>query len=230
MVKFRLYLDKDEETAWLNEMAGKGYAMTRFAAGFYWFEKCAPGEYIYQVDFGNKLFSVTKDYREFMEETGVEIVQTWGFWVILRKRASEGAFELYTDVDSSIEHYSKIRRMFKAVTILEVICFMTEIYGAGAGSTWAVGFMFLLGAIILALLNVINKTNRIIAELQERKGEQPQKCGGRIISPLLPCGLLLNSCALLLEESVSHPVKLVIQIVAIVFMLAGIYQTSRARK
>ncbi|WP_373212173.1 DUF2812 domain-containing protein [Ruminococcus sp. 5_1_39BFAA] len=230
MVKFRLYLDKDEETVWLNEMAARGYAMKRFFAGFYWFEECEPGEYTYQVDFGNKLFSVSDDYREFMEDTGVEIVQTWGFWVILRKPASEGGFQLYTDVDSSIEHYSKIRRMFKAVTILELICFMSEGYGAATGSTWAVAFMFLIGAMMLALANAVNKTSRIIAELQERKGEQPKTCRNRDISPLLPCGLLLNSCALLAEESVSHPVKLVIQIIAIIFMLVGVYQTSRSRR
>lgn len=230
MVKFRLYFDKDEETIWLNEMAAQGYAMTRFFAGFYWFEKCQPGEYIYQVDFGNKLFSVSEDYREFMEDTGVEIVQTWGFWVILRKPASEGGFELYTDVDSSIEHYTKIRRMFQAVTIFELFCLMTEIAGAVSGSKLAIAFVFVFVAMILALANIINKTNRIIAELQERKGEQPKTCRNRNVSPLIPCGLLLNSCALLLEESVSHPVKWIIQIAAVAFMLIGVYKTSKTRK
>ena len=38
MTKFRLYLDKDKETAWLNEMAAQGYALTGFYAGFYKFE------------------------------------------------------------------------------------------------------------------------------------------------------------------------------------------------
>lgn len=230
MVKFRLYFDKDEETIWLNEMAAQGYAMTRFFAGFYWFEKCQPGEYIYQVDFGNKLFSVSEDYRGFMEDTGVEIVQIWGFWVILRKPASEGGFELYTDVDSSIEHYTKIRRMFQAVTIFELFCLMTEIAGAVSGSKLAIAFVFVFVAMILALANIINKTNRIIAELQERKGEQPKTCRNRNVSPLIPCGLLLNSCALLLEESVSHPVKWIIQIAAVAFMLIGVYKTSKTRK
>ena len=38
MTKFRLYFDKDKETAWINEMVKKGYAMTGFFAGFYQFE------------------------------------------------------------------------------------------------------------------------------------------------------------------------------------------------
>ena len=118
MIKFRLYWDKDKETVWLNDMAAKGYAMTGFFAGFYTFEKCEPGEYTYQIDFGDKFGSVTNDYREFMEETGVEIVQTWGFWVILRKKTADGPFVLYTDVDSQITHYTKIRNMFKVAAII----------------------------------------------------------------------------------------------------------------
>ena len=40
---FKMMLDKDKETAWLNEMADKGHAMTGFCAGFYYFEDCQPG-------------------------------------------------------------------------------------------------------------------------------------------------------------------------------------------
>ena len=94
MTKFRLYLDKDKETTWINEMAAKGYALKGFFAGFYSFEKCEPGEYVYQIDFGSKMYSVSDDYREFMAENNIEIVCLWGYWIILRKRASAGAFVL----------------------------------------------------------------------------------------------------------------------------------------
>lgn len=127
MMRFRLYFDKDKETEWLNEMSRQGYALTGFCMGFYSFERCEPGEYVYQVDFTDGFFRVSSDYREFMAEAGVELVCLWGYWVILRKRASEGAFELYTDVESSIEHYTKIRRMFKAAACLEIICLFMEI-------------------------------------------------------------------------------------------------------
>ena len=74
MTKFRLYFDKDKETTWINEMAAKGYALKGFFAGFYSFEKCEPGEYVYQIDFGSKMYSVSDDYREFMAENNIEIV------------------------------------------------------------------------------------------------------------------------------------------------------------
>lgn len=232
MIKFRLYFDKDAEAEWLNKMAAEGYAMTGFFAGFYHFEECQPGKYEYQIDFGDKFFSVSEDYREFMRDTGVEIIQNWGYWVILRRLASEGKFELYTDVDSQIEHYSKIRKLFKVVTIVELICFFVELFVGIAENNVAYAWPFLLiiGAFILVMVNVVFKTNKIIAELQERKGEQPSGNIGRNMSALIPVGLLLNSCALLLQESVSHSIKIVIQILAIAFMLIGIYRTARIRK
>ena len=113
MIRFRLYFDKDAETAWLDQMAQDGWAMKRFFAGVYSFEACEKGEYVYQVDFGDRMFAVSSDYRELMQDMGIEIVQTWGYWVILRKRAAQGKFELYTDAASRVEHYRKIRRMFR---------------------------------------------------------------------------------------------------------------------
>lgn len=230
MVKFRMFYDKDAETVWLNELAAQGFAMTRFFAGFYWFEKCEPGKYTYQVDFSDKLFRVSEDYREFMQEMEVEIIQTWGFWVILRRLTDKGEFKLYTDVESSIEHYSKIRKMFQGALLIEIICFFLEMFAAVGGNRWAYAFMFLIGAILVAFINAISKTNRVINELQERKGEQPSKNSNRTVSPLVPCGLLLNSCALVLEEGISHPIKLTIQIVAIICMLVGVYQTAQFQR
>ena len=171
MTKFRLYLDKDKETAWINQMAQDGYALTGFFAGFYHFEVCEPGKYIYQIDFGSKFATVSDDYRDFMQENGIEIVCLWGYWIILRKRAAEGDFTLYTDVDSNIEHYTKILKMFKAVTILELLSFMIEVFAAMNGA--AIGFfgMLFIGIIIVAMMRASLSTKLLINELKDRNGE-----------------------------------------------------------
>lgn len=229
MIKFRLYFDKDAETKWLNEMAEQGWAMKRFFAGFYSFERCEPGQYMYQVDFGNRFFSVSEEYREFMQETGVEIVQPWGLWIILRKKAGEGTFELYTDVDSTIEHYTKIRRMFKAVAVVEILCLFLELYAGYSGFSMGFVFSFMILAFLLAFFNIINKTSNIIAELQERKGMTiaVKKKG---VSPFLLGGLLLNSFALMMNGNVNTMIHHLVQIAAIVFMVVGIYRTARDRR
>ena len=228
MIRFRLYFDKDAETRWLNDMAEQGWAMKSFFAGFYSFERCEPGQYMYQVDFGNRFFSVSEEYREFMQETGVEIVQPWGFWIILRKKAGEGAFELYTDVDSTIEHYTKIRRMFKAVAVVEILCLFLELYAGYSGFSMGFVFSFMILAFLLAFFNIINKTSNIIDQLQERKGitTAVKKKG---VSPFLLGGLLLIAFALMMNGNVNPAIHHLVQIAAIIFMVVGIYRTARQK-
>ena len=230
MIKFKLYFDKDKETQWLNEMSQKGWAMTGFFAGFYRFEPCEKGKYTYQIDFGNEFFSVSDDYREFMSDSDIEIIQSWGFWVFLRKLSSEGEFQLYTDVDSQIEHYKKIRNMFKAVTVIELICLFIELFSAYMTNSpllWS--FVFLILAIIIAFFNITNRTNDIIHELTERKTgiEEPRS---RSISIFLIIGLLLNSCVLMMKDSIPSYIVCPLQLIVIVLMLVGVYQTARKRR
>lgn len=229
MIKFRLSFDKDKMIQFINEMSQKGYAMTGFFAGFFHFEKCKPGNYIYQVDFSEKFFRVTDSYREFMEEQDVEIVQCWGPWVYLRKEASKGEFQMFTDIDSQIVHYTKILTMFKIVTIIEVIGFMIEGFLALNGYHFAIAFMLIIAALIFAMLRAVVKLKKSIAELKEQKGDFSKDWffRRRNVSILIPIGLLFNSCALLLQDKIDHPVKLCIQILAIVLMLVGIYQTAK---
>ena len=228
MKKFRLYWDKDKETTWLNEMAEQGYAMTHFFAGFYTFEKCEPGKYTYQIDFGDKLTGVSNDYREFMNDNDIEIVQTWGFWIILRKKKSDGPFLLYTDIDSSIEHYTKIRNMFKGVAILELICFILECICAIYAPITII-FAIIVGLLMLVIMNAAFKTNRIIAELKEQKGEPVATPSNP--SPVLIAGLLVNGvCSGLTALDISEYFKIPIQIFAIALMVYGIVKTFSNNK
>ena len=227
MIKLKFYWDKDAETKWLNEMADEGWAMTGFFAGFYKFEQTEKGKWRYQIDFGEKFGSVTENYREFMNEAEIEIVQSWGYWIILRQLASKGEFQLYTDVESSIEHYTKILKMFKVVTIVELICFFIEVMAAAGGATIGWVGACVIAAFILVLINATFKTKNKIIELKSRQsGIDPEK-DERQVSPLLPIGLLLNSCGLMMGQSdslspmMTGPVRMVITIFAIVLMLVG---------
>ena len=231
MKKFRLYFDKDKETAWLNEMSAQGWAVKSFFAGLFQFEACEKGAYVYQIDFGSKLFAVSEDYSEFMEEAGIEIVQTWGYWIILRKKASEGAFDLYTDVSSSLAHYKKIRRMFKVVTIIELICLFIELYvGFVGGSRLGIVFALLIGAIFVGCVNILTRLNARIGQLQEQQNGMGSVKRCRTVSALVVVGLLLNSFAIWIEEAAAQPVKVCVQVIAIVLMAVGLVVTCKDRK
>ena len=230
MIKFRLYFDKDKEVQWLNEMANLGWSIAHFFAGFYLFEPCEKGKYLYQIDFGNNLCSVSDDYRTFMVDAGIEIVQSWGFWAILRQPASKGEFALYSDVDSQIEYYQKILKMFKLVTIIELLCLFMEISSAvRTGDPYVWGCAFLLLSFVIIFMNMTLRTKNTIHELYERKtGIENRR--NKTISAFLAVGFLLNSCAFMIQYRIPHYLKMAVQIAAIIFMLIGIYQTAQKRK
>lgn len=243
MIKFRLYCNKDKETEYLNEMARNGYALTGFCMGFYSFDRCQPGEYIYQIDITEGMFRVSNDYREFMRDMEVEIVCLWGPWVILRKRAAEGEFVLYTDVESSIEHYSKIRWMFKIVTIIEICVCLVEIVAAVNNSVmvgW--GFAFILLAFIVAFIREIHRINGILAELKARTGMEAEEKGllnrrGEL-SGFLAAGFLLNGIGYLMPRfGVSEQADFLYGLVrglchglALVFLCIGLISTFRGSR
>ena len=232
MTKFKLLFNKDEETKWINDLAEQGWAMRSFFSGFYSFERCQPGEYLYQVDFADKFAHLSRDYRDFMEEMGVEIVCQWGFWVILRRHAQEGPFELYTDVESTIEHYRKIRNMFKIVTAFEIICFFVQMIAIFNGAVGILPAALIILALILVLMREITRINSILDKLGQRQGQPAEGVGWRRRRPslLIPAGMFLNAIALLIantEIPFCEPVRCVLQIAAMVLMVVGIYRTAR---
>ncbi|QHI71165.1 DUF2812 domain-containing protein [Aminipila terrae] len=167
MKKFKLYLDKDEEENWLNEMAKRGFAFNNFFLGIYSFEPCKPGEYNYQIDLLDNWHGDKSDFSCFMEDSGVEVVSQWYRWIFIRKKASEGAFQMYTDGESKIAQYTRIRNFFTVALIIEAICFLIELTCAvqnGASFIWT--FVALLGLITLTFLRIVWKCNWKIKQLK----------------------------------------------------------------
>ena len=230
MVKFRLGLNNDKETEWLNEMARKGYAMTGFAAGFYSFDKCQPGEYVYQIDCSEGLFRVSNDYREFMRESGIEIVCVWGMWVILRRKAAEGDFVLYTDVESAIAYYTKTKRIFMVVMVIECICLFMELFVVMNGRNTAVFVSFIIIAFIIAIVREMLRVSDILDDLKERIGQ----AAGRKRRPsiLIPVGLLFNAigCAIVPHGIWYELLKGFCCVAAIIFAVSGFVKTRRNRE
>lgn len=146
--------------------------------------------------------------------------------MLIRKEADGEPFELYTDVDSRIEHYTKILKMFRVVTILELICMFVELFAAvRLGDPVFYAFFFLLFAIVVAFARSNIHTQDMIATLKEQKSgiEEP---GKRRPSLMLALGLLVNSIGLLTRDSLPHALGLFITLAAIVLMILGIAQTA----
>lgn len=170
MKKFRLYYDKDVEQDWLQKMSLNGWALENFFLGVYTFVPCKPGEYIYQIDILDNWGGDKEDFAAFMEDSGVEVVSQWYRWVYLRKKADDGPFEMYTDIDSKIDQYSRIKNFFQVVLIIEVICLFMEIVAAiktGNPLFWLL--TIIIGFITLAILRVVWGSQWKIDQLRREK-------------------------------------------------------------
>lgn len=244
MKKFRLYLDAEKEIKWLNDMSEEGWKLTGFFAGVYTFEECEKGKYLYQEDTTETLFKVTNEYKEFMNEAGIEIVQVWGPWVILCQEKSKGEFELFTDYESKIAHQKKILKIFKAVSILEMICFFIEIFSVLNGNSVAVYAAILLGLFVFVFCKMTFITKARINRLRAANGEIAVNSNGveidtetgranRVYSPVLLAGngLFLISLCMDYEGSVlKENVHMVLLIFACIFMLVGVFYTYKGTK
>lgn len=160
MIRWKFTFDKDEEQDWLNEYCRQGWAMVSFCVGMVRFVPCEPGEYIYQIDLLPGRGLRPDDYEgyvSFMADMDVEVIQRWGRWVYLRKRAAEGPFEVYTDLDSKLQLYRRIRGMFLWALALELLCsvsawrqlarFPEEAFSRGLAGLYLVMIVVILRAV-----------------------------------------------------------------------------------
>lgn len=120
-VIWKAYWDYEKEEQWINEMSARGMAMTDYSWARYVFADAPKGEYNYRIELLDHMPSHPESmaYLRFLEENGVEVVTTYMRWVYLRKPASEGAFDLYTDYDSKIKHYQRINYFWTVMMIAE---------------------------------------------------------------------------------------------------------------
>ncbi|MEK4044021.1 DUF2812 domain-containing protein [Paenibacillus sp. FSL H8-0048] len=128
----KYFLDFEKEEAWLNKMSAKGLALVEYSWGGYVFEESARGEYIYRIELLEKDPKEAADYLQFMEETGAERVPsrttdkgkrsfTNHRWVIFRRKAAEGPFQIYSDTDSKIKHYQRIYKVYLSLAFMELV-------------------------------------------------------------------------------------------------------------
>lgn len=168
MKKFRVYFDKDTEQDWIMEMSNQGWAFENFFLGVYTFKPSEPGEYIYQIDLLDDWMGDKKDFSEFMEDSGVEVVAQWYRWVFLRKRAEEGPFEMYTDIESKIVQYKRMEKFFLVILILESIIFLVEFLAAIRTRSMALIIAtMLIGLIVMILFHNVLKCKEKIKALQK---------------------------------------------------------------
>ena len=154
--------DFEKEEKWLNEMAAKGLALVDYSICRYSFEPCEPGEYSFKIQLleHNPNHPESEQYIRFMEETGAEQVASYLNWVYFRKKTAEGAFELFSDIESKMNHLLLVKKLLLPIGILNIsVAFMNFInLGINAPNyLWAPFINVACAALIFAGISGINK-------------------------------------------------------------------------
>lgn len=117
--------DFEKEERWLNEMAMNGWALVEVGWCRYTFERCEPGEYTVRLE----MHPAEAGYREFMEETGAEFIGRLFGWVYFRRKTALGPFDLFSDIDSRIDHLQRIGRMLSVVGFANLLIGAVNVFG-----------------------------------------------------------------------------------------------------
>ncbi|WKY43911.1 DUF2812 domain-containing protein [Eubacteriaceae bacterium ES2] len=109
--------DFEKEEQWLNEMAKSGWALC--AVGFcrYTFEKSEPGEYVIRLE----MHAVDDAYINFMSETGALYIGRIFQWIYFRKNTEDGLFDIFSDIDSRINHLDKMGKMMAMIGFANIL-------------------------------------------------------------------------------------------------------------
>lgn len=123
-----LFINLEKEENWLNSMCENGYALREISNGYYVFEPCDPGTYTYRIEFlKQEIFQKEKDsYLELMEELKVEPIASSNRWHYFRRDSSLGKFEIFSDIDSQIEHYKRINFIWYILALIFIVSGLSQ--------------------------------------------------------------------------------------------------------
>lgn len=145
--------DFDKEEQWLNEMAARGLCLVSVGWCRYEFEDCVPGEYSIRLELLKEkpMHPESVKYMEFLEETGVEHVGSYMRWVYMRKKKTDGEFQLLSDNESRIR---QLTRIIQFVSVLTGLSLYLGIYNL---------FLFFLWGNWISLLGFVSQAISAIA-------------------------------------------------------------------
>ena len=128
----------EKEEKWLDEMSAQGWALDRVGYCRYEFVQCEPNEYITRLEMLEEHVDTPKslEYIDFVESTGAEYLGHVIKWVYFRKKASEGSFDLYSDVDSRIRHLKRIIAFLSIFLCINSLNTLNMIHLAANSGEW----------------------------------------------------------------------------------------------
>ncbi len=131
-VIWKFYQDFEKEELWLNKMCNNGYALVDYTWCRYVFIECEPQEYIYRIELLDHNWNSRKndDYLQFLKESNIEHIASYGRWAYFRRKRQYGEFEIYSDTNSKIAYYKKVNNFWTGLAIMELCIGLSNLFGA----------------------------------------------------------------------------------------------------
>lgn len=166
----------EKEEAWLNQMSAMGLQLVGVNFPRYTFEEGAPGEYAYRLELLEHWPGAPESaaYIRFLEETGVEHIGSVLRWVYFRKKVADGPFDLYSDIDSRLRHYGRIRLMLGVVGVANLplvtrnICHYFE-HHITVVLVLSLLQLLMIGVLFYGVFNISRKVARLKKDRQFRE-------------------------------------------------------------
>ena len=177
VVIWKVFADFEKEEAWINEKAAEGLAFTHYIFCRYTFEPCEPGEYTYRVHYMEKgcLHPDSARFLRFVEDSGVEVVSRYVNWVFMRKKTAAGPFDLFSDIDSLLTHYSRVSGIWLTVGLCQLLISISMIHrfvtALRLGDGWGMPALGMAGSLMCAslFLGLWTRVQRKSAKLRKER-------------------------------------------------------------
>lgn len=157
-VKFKVFFawQHEKEERWLNKMSKQGLELIGVGFCRYIFKENKEEEFEYKLEFMNDLPSNYKshEYIRFLEETGIEFVGSFFRWAYFKKKSSEVPFEIFSDIESRVSHYKRIRLLLIGITPLNIansINILSRYFDYGSLKFLGMGILFVVLSVVLVI-------------------------------------------------------------------------------
>lgn len=151
--------DFKEEENWLTEMHRSGWKLINMTPPcFFTFERCAPEEVVYQLDFRNGRDGDGAEYRQMFRDCGWEYVASCLSFHYFRKPVAqmEGKEEIFSDNTSRIELLGRIWKWrMMPIFVIFFGCILPQIYRSVKGMAPIDIFFWIYFVLLLVYLRVI---------------------------------------------------------------------------
>lgn len=165
---FLPWQDREEE-AWLEEMSKQGLHFQKVNHfGAYTFAQGNPAHYAYRLDYQTAV-NDDEQYFQIFRDWGWQHIDTTNGWRYFRQEIKDGKIpEIFTDTDTKIKKYERVRAYFLSVMPL-ILILMIVIVSTPEGEGWRWWFELCLnGSILLFFLFALGFTAAVYSAIEKR--------------------------------------------------------------